>query len=64
MLACLATKDYVTALKLFTVVCYGWQGLLVLAVLSCYLRVLGCLYRQAKPILKRKIPSNNKPLRK
>ena len=34
------------------------------AVLGCYLSVFICFYWQAKPSSKRKIPSNNKPLRK
>ena len=29
-----------------------------------FLTILSCFYRQVQPILKRKIPSNNKPLQK
>ena len=36
------------------------HGLLALAVIL----MLSCFYCQAQPILKRKTPSNNKPLRK
>ena len=39
----------------------GCQGYLFKAVLGCYLCVISCFYCQAQPILKRKIPSNNKP---
>ena len=35
----------------------------MLVTLGRFLCVLGCFCRQAQPILERKIPSNNKPLR-
>ena len=35
--------------------------LLALALLGCFRNVSSCFYSQAQPILKRKIPSNNKP---
>ena len=42
---------------------HGLLGLVVLVVLGCYLGVLGCSCFQAQPILKRKIPFNNKLFR-